>query len=372
MFRVIILAGGSGTRLWPLSRENLPKQFLCLTSQNYSMFQLTINRALLLNPDSIMIICHQSHYNLVIKQIGELSIETECHIQLVVEPIGRNTAPAIAVACLLGQPDDRLLVLPSDHYFVDSIFADSIKIGLDCLGSMIVFLGIKPIRPETGYGYLLTSEEVCHQVWKLVGFIEKPTTEKAIEYLTDGSYWWNAGIFLFQIQYMLTEFTRHCSDILQGVRMTLESSLVESSQLTEPAVIWLKSEYYSQVRDQSIDYAIMEHQQNGRVVIYNDEWSDIGSFQALYDFCKSDQNGNVILDGGNQIMSINCHNCLIKSEDKLVTVMDLSNLLVIQQKDALLIGDLHQSQHVKLVVDNLKKENRPEIINPLQQSAPWG
>jgi mannose-1-phosphate guanylyltransferase/mannose-6-phosphate isomerase len=365
--RVIILAGGSGTRLWPLSRQSRPKQFLNLTSQSETMLQLTVRRTLDLRPRDFVVVCHQSHNLLVRDQLEPFDIS----YQLVNEPVGRNTAPAIATACLLSRPDDLLLIVPCDHQFSDSCFLEAVteaRMAID--DESIVVLGIKPVYPETGYGYLLTGDDPLEgRTYRLRRFIEKPSLERAEEYLRQKCYWWNAGIFLFRNQTMLEEMSRHCPDILKQVRKTLAKSAYREGA-------WqLDSTEFAKIRDRSIDYAVMEHHQKGKMVSYDGEWSDIGSFQALYECLPKDGNGNVIRSP--EIFVHDSENCFIHSDRGLVSTVGLRDVLIVQQRDALLVADLSKSQDVRHIVELIRASDRSEpkrLIGGRATRAclPWG
>lgn len=355
MLNIIIMCGGSGTRLWPSSREKLPKQFLHLTDKTHTMFQLTCMRVKELNYQTLFIVCNEEHMFLVKQQLEELHIT---NFQLIGEPFGKNTCAAITTACILSNPDYNLLVMSSDHMWDDKIFTNSVNKGLELTKEGIVVFGIKPTYPETGYGYLHYVDN------NLIKFVEKPNKEKAAEYLENGNYLWNSGNFLFNNVVMTRELKTHAKDIYNAVSKTLDNS----GDLTKEQ-IKLNSEYFKEVRDDSIDYAVMEFHKTGKVVMYDGYWSDIGSFKSLHDHLVKDSNGNV-LDG--DVKCIDTYNSLIQSETKLVTTLGINNLVIIDSRDTLLVADKERSQDVKLFVKELKKEGRSETIIHAKAYRPWG
>lgn len=355
MLNIVIMCGGSGTRLWPLSREKLPKQFLNLTDKKHTMFQLTCLRVKDLDYQTLFVICNQEHMFLVSQQLEELNIS---NYKIIGEPFGKNTCAAIATACILTKPESELLVMSSDHMWSNDIFVNSVKNGFKYVNEGIVVFGIKPSYPETGYGYLNFSGN------KLIKFVEKPNKETAHTYFESGNYLWNSGNFLFSNKIMLNEIKNYARDIYDNVLRTIENS----GDLQNQNII-LNKKYFKDVRDESIDYAVMEFHKNGRVVVYNGYWNDIGSFKSLHDYLEKDSNGNV-LDG--DVKCIDTYNSFIQSETKLVTTLGIDNLIIVDTRDALFIADKEKSQDVKLFVKDLKKENRGETVIHAKAYRPWG
>ena len=339
MLNIVIMCGGSGTRLWPLSREKLPKQFLNLTDKKYTMFQLTCLRVKNLNYQTLFVICNEEHMFFVKQQLEELNIT---NFKLIGEPFGKNTCAAITTACILSNPNYNLLVMSSDHMWDDKVFTDSVEKGLELIEKGIVVFGIKPSYPETGYGYLHFFEN------DLIKFVEKPNKEKAEEYFESGNYLWNSGNFLFSNIIMTGELKNNAKDIYDEVSNTLNNS----GDLTK-SEIKLNKDFFIKVRDESIDFAVMEFYKTGKVITYDAYWSDIGSFKSLYDHLEKDSNGNV-LDG--DIKCIDSFNSLVQSDTKLVTTLGINNLIIIDTRDALFVADKERSQDVKLFVKELKKE----------------
>lgn len=355
MLNVVIMCGGNGTRLWPLSREKLPKQFLNLTHEKYTMFQLTCLRVKDLDYNTLFVICNVEHMFLAERQLNELEI---VNYKLVCEPFGKNTCAAITASCILSSDDSDLLVMSSDHMWNDELFANSVKDGLQLVDKGIVVFGIKPLYPETGYGYVNFQDDL------LIKFIEKPCYENAVHYYNSGNYLWNSGNFLFSNKIMTDEIKTHAKDIYDSVLLTIQNS----GDLTKKQIM-LHNDFFKHVRDESIDYAVMEHHSNGKVVVYDGYWNDIGSFKSLYDHLEKDDNGNV-LDG--HVKCIDTQNSFIQSDSKLVTALGINNLVVIDTKDALFIADKERSQDVKLLVKDLKKEKRNETVVHAKAYRPWG
>ena len=358
MTNVVIMCGGSGTRLWPLSREKLPKQFLKLTNKTHTMFQLTCLRVKDIQYDNLLVICNEKHMFLAKQQLEELKID---NYKIIGEPFGKNTCAAITTACLLSDANTNLLVLASDHIWDDSIFHTSVKNGMKLIDKGIVVFGIKPTYPETGYGYLHTNKK-----YDLIKFVEKPDKETAESYLKNGDYLWNSGNFLFSNEIMINELKTHATDIYNSVLLTINHS---GNDLFQKKEIKLNNEYFKEVRSESIDYAVMEYHKTGKVINYDGMWNDIGSFKSLHDFIPKDENNNVI-DG--DIKCIDTTNSLIKSETKLITTLGIDNLVVVDTRDALFIADKNRSQDVKLFVNKLKEDKRDEIIVHAKAYRPWG
>ncbi len=349
------MCGGNGTRLWPLSREKLPKQYLKLTDKNHTMFQLTCLRVADLPYDCLYVICNEQHMFLAKKQLEDLNIE---NFKLVGEPFGKNTCAAIATACNLSNLNSNLLVMSSDHIWDNKKFIESVNRGLNLLNDGIVVFGIKPSYAETGYGYLKYNGD------NLECFVEKPNKILAEEYLKDGNYLWNSGNFLFSNKMMRNELEKHALDIFNSVNLTLDNS----GDLSENE-IRLNKDKFKLVKDESIDYAVMENHKTGKIVMYDGYWSDIGSFKSLHDHLEKDNNGNV-LDG--DVKCIDTKNSLIQSDNKLVTTLGVENLVVVDTRDTLFIAHKERSQDVKLFVKDLKKENREEIKVHAKAYRPWG
>ena len=361
MLHIFIMCGGSGTRLWPLSRNKLPKQFIKITDNDLTMFQITCNRVKNLNYEKLWIVSNVEHQFLIKQQLDELNIT---NYTIVAEPFGKNTAPVVALSVILtSNPKSNILILGSDHIFDDNKFCDSINNGINMTKSGIVTFGIKPSYPETGYGYIKYSNN------DIIEFVEKPNKDKANEFFNSNCYLWNSGNFLFLSSIMENEFKKYQKNMYESIINTVNNSYEKNN------VLYLNSEYFSNVNteDLPIDIAIMEKHKNGKVLIYDGYWSDIGSFKSLYDHHKFnkklDINNNYV---NGDIVSFDTNNCYIHSNNKLVTTNNVNNLAIIETKDSLYIGDINESQNIKNIVKNLKNNNRNEINFHAQVFRPWG
>lgn len=349
---IVIMCGGSGSRLWPKSRSLLPKQFLKLVNKKKTMFQLNCENVLSLNPKKYMIVCNEKHNFMVEEQLCELGIQ---NYEIISEPVGRDTCAAVGVASNLNDVEDDLVILTADHIWDKENLCKSIKNGLKNRDS-ITFIGIKPTYAETGYGYINFKED------KLLCFKEKPNKNLAEEYLKSGDYLWNSGIFMFPNKIIRDELLKHQEKLVQDIILTIENSVRNGKNLK------LNKEYFEKVEKISVDYAIMEHQENGKVISYEGYWCDIGSFEALYNHSNKDINGNIL---SNDVLTINTKNCLIDSE-KLVTTIGLEDLIIIDERDSLLIAKKEDSQDVKNIVKMLENKKRNEVICHSKVYRPWG
>lgn len=359
----IILAGGSGTRLWPLSREKYPKQFLKINEEN-SLFQKTILRVCGSNFFEPIVITNNEYRFIVAQQIKE--INQVCH--LVLEPCGKNTTAAICLAALhsekLHKSNTTLLVLSADHYFKS--FSEVVEKSLLCENivkskSLIIF-GIKPSRVETGYGYIKVNKKNNH-IHSVDEFIEKPVFNKAREYFESGDYYWNSGVFLFDSQAILEKIKLLANDIYENCTSSYNTSHSDQDFLR------INSDIFKNCRSESIDYSIFQKNDNTFMIDIYTGWSDIGSWFSLWDNSKKDKNSNVILG---DIYNINTSNSYIYSEDQFVATIGVDNLIIINTKDALLVASNDNSQQVKEVVKYLNENNRVEAISRSIVERPWG
>jgi len=355
--KIIILAGGSGTRLWPYSRSCFPKQFLHFGDQR-SLLQKTIERFLGRYPlSALFIVTNQAYYHLVKRQVCEIAPALEN--QILIEPEARNTAPAIALAISylqkMGSQDESVLVCSSDHLISPpETFLDAIAKAetLAKKGKHVIF-GIRPHKPETGYGYIKAHRLIEPEVYEVEEFVEKPSLELAEQYLLEGHYLWNSGIFLFHIETFLQEMKLYCPILSEKLQTPFEQCLEE----------------FKEMPNLSIDYALMEKSKKTVVIPLDLTWSDVGSWDGVYELLEKDENQNVKM--GN-IFDIDTQNCLIIGGKHLISTIGLKDLFVIETDDALLIGKKGESQRVKHLVEELKKRNAKEPFENLTSHRPWG
>ncbi|ENM3854542.1 mannose-1-phosphate guanylyltransferase/mannose-6-phosphate isomerase [Vibrio cholerae] len=364
MLLPVIMAGGSGSRLWPLSRSLYPKQFISLASDK-SMLQETITRLSGLEHQEPLLICNQEHRFIVAEQLRQLRIK---HGGIVLEPVGRNTAPAIALAALHATKhgdDPLLLVLAADHVIQNqAAFTQAVKNAVKpAEQGMLVTFGIVPTAPETGYGYIKQGEVVGETAYRVAQFVEKPNLVTAEQYLASGEYYWNSGMFLFKASRYLKELKAHRPDILhacelamQGARGDLDFVRIEESSFTE-------------CPEDSIDYAVMEKTQDALVVPMDAGWSDVGSFSALWEVSLKDSQGNVMVG---DVIAEQTHNSYIYAQNKLVSTVGVDNLVIIETKDAVLVANKDKVQDVKNIVNQLKAQNRRECEQHREVYRPWG
>ncbi|PMV17885.1 MULTISPECIES: mannose-1-phosphate guanylyltransferase/mannose-6-phosphate isomerase [unclassified Pseudomonas] len=365
MFVPIIMAGGSGTRLWPLSRQLHPKQFLPLVDTQFSMLQATIHRLEGLTHASPQLICNEEHRFLAAEQLRQLGLED---INILLEPMGRNTAPAIALAALqatAGGDDPLLLVLAADHLIQDTeAFQDAIRIAAELAGAgKLVSFGITPTRPETGYGYLRQGASVGKGGFEVTRFVEKPDTETAQLYLAGGDYFWNSGMFMFRASRYLEELQTFEPEIVSCCREALAKGQ-QDMHFTR-----VDRDAFLRCPDNSIDYAVMEKTLQAVMVPLDANWSDIGSWTALWEAGSRSEDGN-LLEG--DVISIDTSNSYVYSESRLVSTVGVNDLIVVETKDAVLVAHKDHVQDVKRVVEKLKADARREHISHREVYRPWG
>jgi len=363
MIAPIILSGGSGTRLWPLSRKLHPKQFINLVNDT-TLFQDTILRL----PEDVadpLIICNEDHRFLAAEQLRQIHKNSN---GIILEPIGKNTAPAIALAALKfvnNGEDPLLLVLSADHLIQDTdAFHQSIKIAEELAEKdKLVTFGIVPDKAETGYGYIQADINNTTDSYNIQSFTEKPNQEDAQKYLDSGNYLWNSGMFMFKASIYLQELEKFEPEILTSCKKSCQTEYKDKD------FIRLNNDEFRQCPEQSIDYGVMEHTEGAMVVPLDANWSDIGSWDALWDAKNKDSNGNV--SEGDVILN-GVKNTYTYSSNRLVSAIGVSDLVIVDTQDALLIADKNHSQNIKNIVNQLKKENRSEAENHRKVLRPWG
>ena len=365
----ILLAGGSGTRLWPLSRKSYPKQFAQLISDQ-SLFQQSAKRLVTsknLNFSTHLTLTNADFRFIISEQLQSIGIDPG---EILIEPEGKNTAPAILAACLYTtqkNPDAILLVSPSDHVIPDQqAFHVAISKGLEAVKSgQIVTFGIAPDRPETGYGYLELAQKSEDEPVALNRFVEKPDAENAQKMLDAGHYLWNAGIFMFRAKDMVAAFQQHCPELLNPVQASIDEGQ------NDLGFFRLAPEPWSQCSNISIDYAVMEKAKNLVAVPFRAGWSDLGGWDAVWEEQSPDQNG-VVASGS--ATAIDCSNTLLRSEhtDLELVGLGLDNIIAVAMPDAVLVAHKDKAQDVKDVVSALKQKGAPQAEQFPKDHRPWG
>jgi mannose-1-phosphate guanylyltransferase/mannose-6-phosphate isomerase len=363
--KALVLAGGSGTRLWPLSRKNYPKQFLKLGNKG-SLLQDTVERLLRVFSVSDIVVMTNNEYKFhVVSDMNSLSGNPSSSRNIILEPVGRNTAPAIALGmkyCMekLGcREDEVIFISPADHIIKPAErFAEYIKLaGEIAHNNYIVTFGIKPTRPETGYGYIKAQSKAQSakdgSYFKVEKFTEKPDTDTAGQYIKEGNYYWNSGMFAFTIGAMTEEFGRHAPEIREMLEMSLDEM----------------TSNFSKMPNISIDYAVAERSDRIVVLPLDIYWNDIGSWDSLYDVADKDEMGNVKIG---DIIGIDTKDTLIMSSKRLVSTIGLEDCLIIDTDDAVLIAKKGETQKVREIVNRLTEENRKEASEHTTTYRPWG
>jgi len=362
----VILSGGSGTRLWPLSRKNLPKQFLTLTG-NSTLFQQTVARTRgLKDVAAPIVVCNEDHRFLVAEQLRELKVEGA---SILLEPMPRNTAPAIALAAwqaLTKAPDAMLLVLPADHLIGEpASFAEAVFKALPLAEQKwLVTFGIRPQGPETGFGYIQRAEVLGDAGFRVERFVEKPDAAKARQYIAAGDFEWNSGMFLFQAKCYLEELQQHAPEIYAATKAAFQKAKADLDFARIDKVAFATSP------EDSIDYAVMEKTGHAAVVPVNCGWSDIGSWGALWAASERDLDGNHF-EG--DVISIDSRNCLVRgTERRLVATLGLNDVVIVDTPDAVLVAARARVQDVRLLVEKIKSAGRQEHMSHRKVYRPWG
>ena len=365
----LILCGGSGTRLWPLSRESYPKQFLSIQKEDkLSLLQKTIKRILpLKNLKKPILVCNEQHRFIVAEQMREINIDD---FIILLEPFGRNTAPAIISAALKSleiESDPTLLVLSSDHEITNiEKFLTIVKKGLEYTEkNKLVTFGVIPTLPEIGYGYIKSSKPFGNKEegFNIEKFIEKPDIETARKLIKDKRFTWNSGMFMFKAKEIIKEINKFSPEVLLTCKDAISKSVVDLDFQR------LDKNSFAKCNDISIDVAVMEKTKRGIVIPLDVGWSDVGSWEVIWEHSKKDRDGNY-LEG--KVHLENTKNSYLRSEDRLIVGIDLNDLIVVETKDAILISQKNSSQKVKNIVNNLKKNKIPEGQTHRKIYRPWG
>lgn len=342
----VILSGGAGTRLWPLSWGDHPKQFLPLVSNN-TMIQETLLRLKDLDIGSPIVSCGEGHRFLVAQQLGEISDKKPT---IILEPMAKNTAPAIAAACCAAIKQDKdsiVVVLPSDHVIADvKTFQNAVMTAAKNAekGSLVTF-GIVPTFAATGYGYVKAAGTETDGAFTLEKFVEKPCLEKAQEYLASGEYAWNSGMFVFKASTFIDELKVHSPEMAKLSIESFEKAVIDSD------FIRLDKDAFGQIKGDSIDYAVMEKTKLGKIVKLNAGWDDVGSWSALYDISEKDENKNAVKG---DVFTLDTKNSYIRGGKRTIATIGLDNVVIVDSDDSLLIAKMDSIQDVKKVAEVMK------------------
>jgi len=362
----VLLAGGTGSRLWPLSRTLMPKQFIRLTG-NQTMLQQTLGRTAGLGAKPPVVVCNEEHRFVVAEQARQANIELD---KILLEPFGRNTAPAIALVAMQQRArheDPLLLVLPSDHLIEDDHrFATLVRQGAEkaAQGQLVTF-GIVPSGPETGFGYIEAGADLGAEgeTFRVKRFVEKPDQKTAEEFLASGNFYWNSGMFIFQASTYLEELEKSRPDIFEACEKAAAAMQQDVDFERVPA------DLFELCPDESIDYAVMEKTDKAAVVPFDAGWSDLGSWTALSDVEEKGPDGNVCIG---DVVTHDSRNCYIRGESRLVATVGISDLVVVETKDAVLVAHKDSVQDVKKVVQQIREGNRTEHHAHVRVYRPWG
>ncbi|MDF2181394.1 mannose-1-phosphate guanylyltransferase/mannose-6-phosphate isomerase [Neptuniibacter sp. CAU 1671] len=360
----VVMAGGSGTRLWPLSRKLYPKQFLSLLGEK-TMLELTLERVRSITQLPPILICNEEHRFLAAEQVRRVGVDDA---SIILEPCGRNTAPAIALAALRAVSngeDPLLLVVAADHFIEKpEAFVQAVGTAINAAkkGDLVTF-GVVPSKPETGYGYIQKSHQTGQGIWKIARFCEKPDIKDAREYVASGEYFWNSGIFFFRASAYLEALKTYAPDILEYCQAAFALATNDLD------FIRIDKDAFANCPENSIDYAVMEHTERGAMVPLDAGWTDIGSWASLWEVMAQDNKGN-----GSQgdVFLLDTVNSLVYANNRLVVALGVENLILVETKDAVLVADKAKVQDVKEAVRLLDDEGRQEHILHREVYRPWG
>jgi len=363
----VILAGGSGSRLWPLSRQHYPKQLLKLFGDKTMLQQTILRLAGLPDLGSPIVVCNVEHRFMVAEQLNEIGLSDTA---IILEPLARNTAPALALAALHAkdtQPNSTLLVLSADHMIRNvEEFQRVVKIAAESAAkNHLVTFGVHPTHPETGYGYIKTNQMSgdTAEVFSVEQFVEKPNYETAESYLAAGCYYWNSGMFVFKTDVFLNELQVHSPDVVATANQARNLAVRDLD------FIRVDKDSFAAAPNISIDYALMEKSANVVCVPLNAGWSDVGDWKSFWDVSQKDATGNSFIGDSIDVASTNT---LVFSHDKLVATLGVNNLMIINTPDAVLVADKSKAQEVKAIISQIEKQSRKEHLQHREIYRPWG
>lgn len=344
----VILSGGSGTRLWPMSRPEMPKQLLPLTADE-TMLQLTARRAHGEAFAAPIVVANARHADAIDEQLAAADAKPQA---VILEPVGRNTAPAIALAALAAGAEDALLVMPSDHVIAD---VEAFRAAVDAAMPMVadgwlVTFGIAPDAPETGYGWIQVGDQLAEGVHRVARFVEKPPRDRAEAMLASGDHAWNGGIFLFRADIFLGELSQHAPAMLDAARDAMDKAK------RERMCVWPDADAFAASPSDSIDYAVMEKAKRVAVVPVAMGWSDVGSWDALHAISEADANGNV---HRGEVLAIDTKNCLLRSDGLRIAAVGVEDLIVVASGNDVLVLPRGRSQEVKKLIEAMKQRDTP-------------
>ena len=361
----VILSGGAGTRLWPLSRELYPKQLLPLVGETTMLQETVLRLDGLANRSAPVVVCNEAHRFMVAEQLRQAGQDADA---VILEPVGRNTAPAVAVAAMqaLESGDDPvMLVLPADHVIRDAAaLCAAVNTGIKAVqqGALLTF-GIVPTGPETGYGYIRRGDAHDDEVFAVEQFVEKPDLDTAKEYLASGDYYWNSGMFMFKASTYLDELGRLHPEMVSACKAAW------NNRITDLDFTRLDADAFAACPSDSIDYAVMEKIAHAVVIPLDAGWSDVGSWAALWEVGTGDERGNV---KSGDVLDVACENSFIHGSSRLVAGVGLNDTVVVETADAVLVAAKDRVQDVKQIVDQLKSAEREEHLLHRRVNRPWG
>ncbi|SKA76657.1 mannose-1-phosphate guanylyltransferase [Caloramator quimbayensis] len=358
MVSIVIMAGGKGERFWPRSRQSLPKQLISLTNDGKTMIQLTYERVKkITDKENVFIVTNENYSNIIRKQLFEIPFQN-----ILIEPLGKNTAPCIGLSAVYiakKDPEAVMIILPSDHLIKNNdIFINTLEAAAKMAqeGDNLITIGIIPSYPETGYGYINYSNKVCdidgNSIYKVKRFVEKPDIDKAKQYLKEGTYLWNSGMFVWKASTILKNIQRYMPNLYEGL-MKISDAIGTDNEIK------VLREEFNKFESISIDYGIMEHAENIYTIPGNFGWDDVGSWTALERIQNTDEDGNV--KSGN-VISIDTKKCIIQGNDKLIAAVGIEDIILVDTDDATLICSKDKCQDIKKLLNKIKAMNKENYL----------